>query len=479
MAVHRIAGAGRLRVTVSNADGGSGTSSAISHLPSEESFQALFLPHQRSSSSLNLYYVVAHYNVLLLMLAWLIWRHRDRYREARTVIALATFACLAVQLDPGGPAPAHQRVTASSTPPLLYGQSVYGPVGQGFSDQYSAMPSVHIAWSSAVAFFIWRSTKSRWRYIGVAHALLTWTVVIATGNHYWADGIVAIAILALSFWTVRLVTYLARPGVTVASVDPRPRSPAQQRRGIVLPRCSLVFASSPLPDAAARPVQVPVPAGQASQSVPTQPLTGLPLLAGQPAAQRPALFVKIENAPQAQPQTGLDKADVVYEADRRGWDHPLRRGLPERRSRRRRPGALGTAAGSRHRSAAARDRGVLRRCRARSSTTSAPSRRTCRPTSQPARPPITAPPTASAPHNLYATASKLWAAARSLTTTRPSRSSTTARSEPERPRRRRSTCRMSGVADVHLDVGRGRRGGAARTGRRSRSPAPGGSGRRT
>ncbi len=35
---------------------------------------------------------------------------------------------------------------------------------------------------------------------------------------------------------------------------------------------------------------------------------------GSAAATRPALFVKIENAPQARPQTGLDKADVVYEA---------------------------------------------------------------------------------------------------------------------------------------------------------------------
>ncbi len=42
-------------------------------------------------------------------------------------------------------------------------------------------------------------------------------------------------------------------------------------------------------------------------------MTGLPLSsAGK--AKRPALFVKIENAPQARPQTGLDKADVVYEA---------------------------------------------------------------------------------------------------------------------------------------------------------------------
>lgn len=176
------------------------------HIPSEAWFQRLFLPHHTLVRFLNFYYVIAHYNVLLLMLAWLLWRHRDRYAEARNVILLATFACLAIQLIPVAPPrliPGHVVVDT----PLLYGQSVYGPVGQGFSDQYSAMPSVHIAWSSAVAFFIWRSTKSRWRYIGIAHALLTWTVVIATGNHYWADGIVAIAVLAASFWTVRLANY--------------------------------------------------------------------------------------------------------------------------------------------------------------------------------------------------------------------------------------------------------------------------------
>ena len=175
------------------------------HLPSEKSIQSFFLPHEWFIKFLNLYYVIAHYNVLLIMLAWLFWRHRDRYREARTTIGLATFACLAVQLIPVAPPrliPGHGIVDTA----MLYGQSVYGPVGQGFSDQYSAMPSVHIAWSSAVAFFVWRSTKSRWRILGPAHALLTWTVVLVTGNHYWLDGFVAIAILALSFWMVRLVT---------------------------------------------------------------------------------------------------------------------------------------------------------------------------------------------------------------------------------------------------------------------------------
>ena len=72
-------------------------------LPSEKSFQALFLPHVWLIKFFNVYYVIAHYNFLLLTLGWLFWRHRDRYREARTVIALATFACLAVQLIPVAP----------------------------------------------------------------------------------------------------------------------------------------------------------------------------------------------------------------------------------------------------------------------------------------------------------------------------------------------------------------------------------------
>lgn len=44
---------------------------------------------------------------------------------------------------------------------------------------------------------------------------------------------------------------------------------------------------------------------------PTYPLTGRP--AGLAEARRPALVVKIENAPESRPQAGLEMADVVYE----------------------------------------------------------------------------------------------------------------------------------------------------------------------
>jgi hypothetical protein len=48
-------------------------------------------------------------------------------------------------------------------------------------------------------------------------------------------------------------------------------------------------------------------------AVATCPLTGTPVAGGTPVPQRPALAVKIDNYPAARPQSGLDKADIVFE----------------------------------------------------------------------------------------------------------------------------------------------------------------------
>jgi hypothetical protein len=50
----------------------------------------------------------------------------------------------------------------------------------------------------------------------------------------------------------------------------------------------------------------------ASTPPPACPLTGQPAPGGAIPA-RPALAIKVENAPEARPQTGLDKADIVFE----------------------------------------------------------------------------------------------------------------------------------------------------------------------
>jgi hypothetical protein len=53
--------------------------------------------------------------------------------------------------------------------------------------------------------------------------------------------------------------------------------------------------------------------GSKSDSDRIAPLTGLPATGSSADRSRPALFVKIENSPDARPQTGLESADVVYE----------------------------------------------------------------------------------------------------------------------------------------------------------------------
>lgn len=52
--------------------------------------------------------------------------------------------------------------------------------------------------------------------------------------------------------------------------------------------------------------------GPTTTLAPFAPLTGLPL-ADQARLRRPALIVKVENAPASRPQSGLDAADVVFE----------------------------------------------------------------------------------------------------------------------------------------------------------------------
>jgi hypothetical protein len=166
-------------------------------LPSERTMQHLILGHRHVVEVANLYYAAMHMTTMLLFLIWLFVRHRDRIRPVRQVMAWTTLGCLLVQLVPVAPPRMLPGIVDTG---LKYGQSVYSnglPI-----DQLSAMPSVHVAWAVTVGYYAWRVSTSRWRYLGPAHAVVTILVVVVTGNHWWLDGIVAIAILAICAWSV-------------------------------------------------------------------------------------------------------------------------------------------------------------------------------------------------------------------------------------------------------------------------------------
>ncbi len=166
-------------------------------LPSEASMQRLILGHPLVVQAANLYYAAMHFTIMLLFLIWLFVRHRDRYRPVRSVMALTTLLCLIVQLLPVAPP---RMLPGFVDTGLRYHESVYQ---NGYAlDQLSTMPSVHVAWAVIVGYYTWRISPSRWRFIGPAHAVIMVLVVVVTANHWWLDGIVAVALLCLSAWTV-------------------------------------------------------------------------------------------------------------------------------------------------------------------------------------------------------------------------------------------------------------------------------------
>ena len=62
------------------------------------------------------------------------------------------------------------------------------------------MPSIHVAWAALIGWAVWVVSPSKWRWVGPAHFAITFVVVAVTGNHFWLDGIVAMAILVPAYW---------------------------------------------------------------------------------------------------------------------------------------------------------------------------------------------------------------------------------------------------------------------------------------
>ena len=175
-------------------------------LPSERSLQKFVLGHPLVAQACNWFYASAHFTALGALLVWLFVRHRDRYPRVRTVLVLLTASCLLIQLIPVAPPrllPSLGFIDVAEQ----YGQSVYG-IGGITVDQLGAMPSVHVGWALLIGWAVITASPSRWRWVVLAHPLITIFVVAATGNHFWLDGIVAGALLAISVGVVELTMRL-------------------------------------------------------------------------------------------------------------------------------------------------------------------------------------------------------------------------------------------------------------------------------
>ncbi len=184
------------------------------HLPSEASLERLFLHAPWLVKVANRYYAWVDFPGLCAALAWLFWRHRDRFAHYLATLIGVTAGCTVLQAIPVAPprlTPGFGFIDTGA----LFDQIVYPPGGSD-PGVLTAMPSVHVAWAVLVAVTICGAGGSRWRWAFIAHPVLTMVVVVVTGNHFWADGIVAVAILGATMAVQAGVIRLVGNGLSTA-----------------------------------------------------------------------------------------------------------------------------------------------------------------------------------------------------------------------------------------------------------------------
>ncbi len=166
----------------------------------------------------NIFYGTAHFIVTLAVLVWLfIRRHHVFVRWRTTLMATTVLALIGFALFPLMPprlvntSPADSRYGGGAlaierhlpdygfVDTLRAGEGLWSFDSQGMDDisnQYAAMPSLHISWSLWCAVVLWRfSRRNVSRILALGYPVLTLVAIVATANHFIIDAAGGIAIV--------------------------------------------------------------------------------------------------------------------------------------------------------------------------------------------------------------------------------------------------------------------------------------------
>ncbi len=198
----------------------------------EESLQEAFLGQTWFIQFWNVYYGTAHFFVTLAVFALLFFKRADVFPQwrntlaAMTALAILGFAFFPLMpprlLDQPCPSPdsfefggacvesnlrsgKDKTFTGDNGFGFVDTLSVYGGPWRfdseevaSISNQYAAMPSLHIGWSTWCALAIWPLLKRRRTKVAVLlYPAATLFCILVTANHFWLDGIGGLAVFAI------------------------------------------------------------------------------------------------------------------------------------------------------------------------------------------------------------------------------------------------------------------------------------------
>jgi hypothetical protein len=87
------------------------------------------------------------------------------------------------------------------------------------SNQFAAMPSMHVGWSLWAGLALFWLARRRWvRWLGIAYPVVTLLVIMATANHFILDAVGGAAALGLGFLLQR--AWSGQPAVDQSVTQP-------------------------------------------------------------------------------------------------------------------------------------------------------------------------------------------------------------------------------------------------------------------
>jgi hypothetical protein len=191
-------------------------------------------------------YATLHYVITPAVLVWVALRGRSDYAQARNSLLFATVAgLLTYWLLPTAP-PRLLDIGLVDTLAAFshvgwWGEAASAPRGlESFSNQYAALPSLHVGWAVWVAVWVSRHAPAAVVRRGIwAYPLVMSVVVMATANHYLIDVIAGVLCVALGGWLASRLAERQQAAVSAGATSATAAAQKRPARGTLTPALPL------------------------------------------------------------------------------------------------------------------------------------------------------------------------------------------------------------------------------------------------
>jgi hypothetical protein len=167
-------------------------------LAREADLQQWASTHPWLADAMNSIYIYGHWPVIAGTLVWLLWKHGDQFRIVRNAMVISgLIGFIFFLLVPMAPPRFLPELGFVDT--VMRDTSSYRVLQPpAFTNQYAAMPSLHVGWNLLMGIAIFQTTRHLfWKVFAVVMPLAMYLATILTANHFVLDGVVG-ALVALT-----------------------------------------------------------------------------------------------------------------------------------------------------------------------------------------------------------------------------------------------------------------------------------------